>query len=84
MVGACKVAVFRNIVMKDDKEITIPKVLLEVRYKDPSGKWRGTPGITLRELPKAILALQQAYDYLLSKSPSPDTISPKWNFIQNV
>jgi hypothetical protein len=67
MCGSCRVAVFLNTVSMDGKEIEIPKVLLEVRYKDHNGKWRGTPGITLRELPKAILALQQAYEYLLTE-----------------
>ena len=66
MVGPCRVSVFRNIVLVDGKEIEIPKVVLEVRYKDKHGQWRGTQGITLRELPKAILALQKAQEYLLS------------------
>ncbi|MDD5519530.1 MAG: hypothetical protein PHI84_01795 [Kiritimatiellae bacterium] len=65
------------------KDVEIPKVVLEIRYKDRNGIWRSTPGITVRELPKAILALQQAYDYLLSKTPSSDTLTEKWNFTQN-
>ena len=70
MVGPCRVSVFRNLCMKDDKEIEIPKVVLEVRYKDKQGRWRGTQGMTIRELPKAILALQKAYDYLLAHPSS--------------
>jgi len=50
--------------MKDGQEIEIPKVVLEVRYKDKQGRWRGTQGMTLREIPKAILALQKAFEYL--------------------
>ena len=64
MVGPCRVSIFRNICLKDGKEIEIPKVVLEVRYKDKHGRWRGTQGITLREIPKAILALQKAFSYL--------------------
>ena len=51
-----------------DPEVRRAKVVLEVRYKDKHGRWRGTQGITLREIPKAILALQQAFEYLLSEA----------------
>ena len=65
MVGPCRVSIFRNLVMmKDGKEIEIPKVVLEVRYRDKEGQWRGTQGMTIREIPKAVLALQKAFDYL--------------------
>jgi hypothetical protein len=67
MVGACRVSVFRNVVLVDGKDVEIPKVVLEVRYKDKHGRWRGTQGMTLREIPKAILALQKAYEYLLEE-----------------
>jgi hypothetical protein len=65
-VSPCKVSIFRNVFVKDGKRIELPKVVLEVRYRDRHGNWKGTSGITLRELPKAILALQKAYDYLMS------------------
>ena len=68
MVGPCRVSIFRNVVLKDGKEIEIPKVVLEVRYKDKQGRWQGTQGITLREIPKAILALQKAFEYLTDNS----------------
>ena len=66
MVGPCRVSVFRNVCLKDGKEIEIPKVVLEVRYKDKHGRWRGTQGMSIREIPKAILALQKAFEYLTS------------------
>lgn len=74
MIGPCRVSVFRNLCMKGDKEIEIPKVVLEVRYKDKQGRWRGTHGMTIREIPKAILALQKAYDYLLAHPSSYDPL----------
>jgi len=40
--------------------------MLEVRYKDPSGTWKSTHSLSLNELPKAILALQKAYEYLMA------------------
>jgi hypothetical protein len=64
MVGPCRVSIFRNICIKDGKEIEIPKALLEVRYKDKQGKWKGTHSLSLHEIPKAILAMEKAFEYL--------------------
>ena len=66
MVGPCRVSIFRNLVMKDGMEIELPKIVLEVRYRDRHGRWRSTSAITLREIPKAILALQKAFEHLTS------------------
>ena len=49
---------------RDGKEIELPKVVLEVRYRDKSGQGHSASAISLRELPKAILALQQAFEHL--------------------
>ncbi|MFC1601661.1 hypothetical protein ACFL34_04865 [Candidatus Sumerlaeota bacterium] len=66
-VGGVRVAVFRNpIVGRDGKTIAMAKVLLEVRYRDKSGQWQGTKSLSQNDLPKAIMALQQAYAYLLA------------------
>jgi hypothetical protein len=70
MVGPCRVSIFRNVCLKDGQEIEIPKVLLEVRYKDKHGRWRGTHSLSLREIPKAILALQKAFEYLTAHTPN--------------
>ena len=66
MVGPCRVSIFRNLVVKDGQEIEIPKVVLEIRYRDKQGLWRSASALSPREIPKAILALQKAFDYLLS------------------
>ena len=64
-VGAVRAAVFRNIIEKNGKSIPLPKVVIEVRYKDKTGKWNGTHSLSLNDLPKAILALQKAFEYLM-------------------
>lgn len=63
--GAVRAAVFRNEILSRGKAIQMAKVQLEVRYKDQQGNWKGTSSLSLNDLPKAILALQQAYAYLL-------------------
>lgn len=64
-VGAVRASVFRNIIEKNGKSIPLPKVAIEVRYKDKTGQWKGTNSLSLNDLPKAILALQKAYEYLM-------------------
>ena len=64
-VGAVRASVFRNIIEKAGKTITLPKVAIEVRYKDKTGQWNGTSSLSLNDIPKAILALQKAFEYLM-------------------
>ena len=66
-VGAVRASVFQNTAMRNGREILFPKVVLEVRYKDKTGEWKGTNSLSLNDLPKAILALQKAYEYLMDK-----------------
>ena len=64
-VGAVRAAVFRNTIEKNGQSIQLPKVVIEVRYKDKTGQWNGTNSLSINDLPKAILALQKAYEYLM-------------------
>jgi hypothetical protein len=63
-VGAVRASVFRNVVVNNGRAIPLPKVVLEVRYKDKTGQWNGTNSLSLNDIPKAILALQKAFEYL--------------------
>ena len=64
-VGAVRASVFRNIIEKAGQSIPLPKVVIEVRYKDKNGQWQGTNSLSQNDLPKAILALQKAFEYLM-------------------
>jgi hypothetical protein len=63
-VGAVRASVFKNMVVNNGKMVPLPKVVLEVRYKDKTGQWKGTNSLSLNDIPKAILALQKAFEYL--------------------
>jgi hypothetical protein len=69
-VGAVRAAIFRNTIEKAGRSIPLPKVVIEVRYKDKTGKWNGTNSLSLNDLPKAILALQKAFEYLMEHKDS--------------
>jgi len=64
-VGAVRASIFRNIIHKNGQSIPLPKVVIEVRYKDKTGQWAGTNSLSINDLPKAILALQKAFEYLM-------------------
>ena len=76
-IGAVRASIFRNTAMRNGKEILFPKVLLEVRYKDKMGQWKGTNSLSLNDLPKGILALQKAFEYLMSKPSDQTTPDPE-------
>jgi len=65
--GAVRAAIFRNEITKQGKTILLPKVVLEVRYRDQAGEWKSTNSLSLNDVPKAIMALQNAYAYLLER-----------------
>ena len=64
-VGAVRAVIFKNTIAKQGETVQLPKIILEVRYRDQAGNWKGTSSLSLNDLPKAILALQNAYAYLL-------------------
>ena len=63
--GAVRATIFRNTIIKAGQAIPLPKVVIEVRYKDKTGQWQGTNSLSVNDLPKAILALQKAFEYLM-------------------
>ncbi|MCB9852803.1 MAG: hypothetical protein H6819_06885 [Phycisphaerales bacterium] len=70
--GAVRASIFRNITERAGQAVPIAKVIIEVRYKDKSGEWKGTNSLSLNEVPKAISALEEAYKYLLQHSQPVD------------
>ena len=67
-VGAVNVSIFENTFMKDGKMLRIPKAVFQVRYKDKKdGQWKSTNSLSINDIPKAISALQKAYQILTEK-----------------
>jgi hypothetical protein len=54
-------------IQTNGRTVELPKVILEVRYKDKGGNWQGTNSLSINDIPKAILALQKSYEYLTEK-----------------
>ena len=75
-VGPVRASVFFNAIQHNGRTAMLPKVVIEVRYKDKTGQWRGTNSLSLNDLPKAILALQQAYEFLATKKDAQTSENP--------
>jgi len=66
-VGTCSASIFVNTVTKDGRSFDLPKVSFQKRYKTKEGQWETNYSLDLNEIPKAILALQKAYEWLHSE-----------------
>lgn len=64
--GGCEAAVFGNEIVKGGKTATIKKVVFQKRYKSAEGEWKSTHSLDINEIPKAMLVLFKAYEYLHS------------------
>ena len=63
-VGAIQAAVWEN-ESKQEGSTSFFSVQLSRSYKDKEDKWRNTNSIPVRDIPKAQLALAQAYEYVM-------------------
>jgi hypothetical protein len=65
--GLVSASIFKNTVQVGDEERIIPKVVFQKRYKKPDGEWATTGSLDIHEIPKAVLVLEKAYDYLVTR-----------------
>ena len=63
-VGACTASVFVNEVKTDDGPVPIKSVSLQRAYKDKNGEFQHTTSFKANDIPKAVLALNKAFEYL--------------------
>ena len=47
--GAVRATIFRNTIERNGQTLAIPKVVIEVRYRDKAGQWQGTNSLSLVE-----------------------------------
>ena len=64
--GSVSLAVWKNVYVdgKDGREGVLYSVTLERRYKDHSGAWQSTSSFHANDLPRALLLLQKAYEFI--------------------
>jgi hypothetical protein len=65
--GAVSVSVWKNEAVKDGNKSEFRTVSIQRRYADKSGEWKSTSTLRVNDLPKAALALNKAFEYLVLK-----------------
>ena len=71
-VGAVRAAIWTNPRHNASGQVfNSHKVLLERTYKDGYGNFKTTSGLDINDIPKAILALKKAYNFLLTGQGRP-------------
>ena len=65
-VGACTASIFANEIETADGPKVMKAVSLQKVYKDKEGNFRYTTNLGTNDIPKAVLALRKAYEYLTS------------------
>ncbi len=79
--GNCSASIFENEIEKDGEKIKIPKVVLDVGYKNDKGEWQKTNSLDFNEVPRVRLVLDKAYEWIalkkgLVKDALSDPIAP--------
>ena len=68
--GACSAAIFVNEVERGKHSFKTRTVAFQRRYRDQNGNWQSTASLSVNDIPKAILTLRKAYEYLTSNVTS--------------
>jgi len=65
--GSCRAAIFYNEIQKNGETLNIPNIVITRSYLDKNNEWKTTSTFRLNDLPKLIIVVSKAYDYLTSK-----------------
>ena len=76
-VGAISASVWkRTHTSKDGQSFDRRQVTIDRVYKDKEGNWKNATSFELNDIPKAILALQEAYALLAKRSEASSSEAP--------
>lgn len=62
--GAITATVWSNDTVKDGKKVSYKTISFERSYKDKDDEWKQTNSLRIADIPKAVLVLNKAYEYL--------------------
>jgi ribosomal protein L25 (general stress protein Ctc) len=65
--GALKASIFNNQIEKEGSSFTVKRVSFQKFYRDKEGTFKTTSSLEINDLPKAVLVLQKAYEYLTAR-----------------
>lgn len=64
--GACSASVFAKEISKDNDTFTVKDVNFQRRFRTRDGEWQSTSSLRVNDIPKAVLVLNKAYEYVTS------------------
>ena len=73
--GALKAAIFANEREKDGQTFTKKQVSFQKIYRDKEGLLRTTTSLEVNDLPKAVVVLQKAFDYLTVRQEPEEAVT---------
>jgi hypothetical protein len=66
-VAGINVAIWENELETESGARKTNSVSIDRRYKDKNGEWKSTNSLKAQDIPKAILGLQKAYEFISLK-----------------
>ena len=65
--GQVCASIWENEVTIDGRNVTMLKTSIERRYKDRDGNWQSSNSLSQNEIPKAVLVLNKAFEWINEK-----------------
>ncbi|MCY3868773.1 MAG: hypothetical protein OXG87_04395 [Gemmatimonadetes bacterium] len=66
--GLCSASIFENEYKRGEESFTVRTVSFQRSYLDKEGNWQSTNSLKVNDIPKAVLVLNKAYEFLTSNS----------------
>ncbi len=64
--GSCSASVFPREIQTGQGSFTVRDVCFQRRYRDKAGNWQTAGSLKVNDIPKAVLVLNKAYEYVTS------------------
>ena len=64
--GGCSASVFLNEHSRGDESFKVQSVAFQRAYRDKGGEWQHTSSLNVNDIPKAVLVLNKAYEFMTS------------------
>jgi hypothetical protein len=62
--GSVEAAIFENEIEKNGVAFKVRKVVFQKNYLDRNNKWQSTSSLDVNDVPKAVLVLSKAYEFV--------------------
>ncbi len=65
--GSINATIWANKTINEGEEVSFSTISFGRRYQDKEGSWKTTNSLRVLDLPKAVMVLNKAYEYLTLK-----------------